>query len=109
MSGARTTYSGGLAHRRRQRAMLLRFAQGSRCPEGFGYLTALARTDLCGDFEYVHRNKIEKWFQTLKMWVKRFHNTWTGSAALAALPSSITIISSDQIRRSTIACPSKRC
>ena len=30
--------------------------------EGYGYLTALARTDLRGDLEYVHRNKIEKWF-----------------------------------------------
>ena len=52
--------------------------------DGFGYLTALARTDLRGDLEYVHRNKIEEWFQTLKMRVKRFHTTWTGSAASAA-------------------------
>ena len=29
--------------------------------DGFGYLTALARTDLRGDLEYVHRNTIEKW------------------------------------------------
>ena len=47
-------------------------------------MTALARTDLRGDLDYVCRNKIEKWFQTLKMRVKRFHNTWTGSAASAA-------------------------
>ena len=52
--------------------------------DGFGYLTALARTDLSGDLDYIHRNKIEKWFQTLKMRVERFHNTWTGSAASAA-------------------------
>lgn len=45
MSGARTTYCGGLAHRRQQRAMLLRFAQGSRCPEGFGYLTEEGTVD----------------------------------------------------------------
>ena len=66
--------------------------------DGYGYLTALARTDLRGDLEYVHRNKIEKWFQTLKMRVIRFHNTWTGSAAsaaLAALPSAIIITGSD--------------
>ena len=52
--------------------------------DGFGYLTALARTDLSGGLDYIHRNKIEKWFQTLKMRVERFHNTWTGSAASAA-------------------------
>ena len=46
-------------------------------------MTALARTDLRGDLEYVHRNMIEKWFHTLKMRVKRCHNTWTGSAASA--------------------------
>ena len=44
----------------------------------------LARTDLRGELEYIHRNKIEKWFQTLKMRVTRFHNTWTASAASAA-------------------------
>lgn len=44
--------------------------------DGYGYLTALARCNLRGDLEYADRNKIEKWFQTLKMRVERFHNTW---------------------------------
>ena len=52
--------------------------------DGFGYLTALARTNLSGQLEYTERDKIEKWFQTLKMRVKRFHNTWNGGLASAA-------------------------
>ena len=52
--------------------------------DGMGYLTALARVGLRGDLDYVDRNLIEKWFQTLKMRVNRFHNTWNGSAASAA-------------------------
>ena len=52
--------------------------------DGFGYLTALARTDLSGQLEYTERDKIEKWFQTLKMRVERFHNTWNGGLASAA-------------------------
>jgi transposase-like protein len=51
--------------------------------DGMGYLTALARTDLGVHLDYVMRNLIEKWFQTLKMRVKRFHNSWNGSAASA--------------------------
>ena len=43
--------------------------------DDFGYLTALSRTDLSGQLEYTDRDKIEKWFQTLKMRVERFHNT----------------------------------
>ena len=41
--------------------------------DGFGYLIALSWTDLSGQLEYTERDK--KWFQTLKMRVKRFHNT----------------------------------
>ncbi len=52
--------------------------------DGFGSLTALARTDLSGQLEYTERDKIEKWFQTLKMRVERFHNTWNGGLASAA-------------------------
>ena len=51
--------------------------------DGFGYLTALSRTDLSGQLEYTDRDKIEKWFQTLKMRVNRFHNTWNGGLASA--------------------------
>ena len=51
--------------------------------DGFGYLTALSRTDLSGQLEYTDRDKIEKWFQTLKMRVERFHNTWNGGLASA--------------------------
>ena len=52
--------------------------------DGYGYLTALARCNLRGDLEYADRNEIEKWFQTLKMRVKRFHSTWTGWPASAS-------------------------
>ncbi len=52
--------------------------------DGMGYLTALARTDLGGHLDYVTRNLIEKWFQTLKMRVERFHSTWMGGRASAA-------------------------
>lgn len=38
MSGTSTTYPGSWEHRREQRAQLLRFAQGSRRRDGFGYL-----------------------------------------------------------------------
>lgn len=47
-------------------------------------LTALAQTDLGGHLDYVTRNLIEKWSQTLKMRVERFHNTLMGSRASAA-------------------------
>ena len=52
--------------------------------DGFDYLTALSRTDLSGQLEYTERNKIEKWFQTLKMRVESFHNTWNGGFASVA-------------------------
>jgi putative transposase len=51
--------------------------------DGMGYLTALAQTDLGGHLDYVMRNLIEKWFQTLTMRVDRFHNTWMGRRASA--------------------------
>ena len=47
--------------------------------DGYGYQTALARLALSGRLDYVERNLIEKWFQTLKMRVDRFHNSWVGS------------------------------
>lgn len=40
--------------------------------------------NLSGDLEYADYNTIEKWFQTLIMRVKRFHNTWTSGPASAA-------------------------
>ncbi len=46
---------------------------------GFGYQTALARLDLSGRRDYTDRNLIEKWFQTLKMRIDCFHNSWLGS------------------------------
>ncbi len=47
--------------------------------DGYEYLTALSRLGLSGQLDYVERNLIEKWFQTLKMCVDRFHNSWVGS------------------------------
>ena len=52
--------------------------------DGMGYLAALTQTDLGGHLNYVTRNLIEKWFQTLTMRVDRFHNTWMGGGASAA-------------------------
>ena len=46
--------------------------------DGMGYLTALARCDLRSNMDYVERNLIEKWFQTLAMQINRFHQTWMG-------------------------------
>ena len=60
--------------------------------DGMGYLTALDRVGLSGDLDYVDRNLIEKWFQTLKMQVNRFHNTWNGSAASAQRSSNRAIM-----------------
>ena len=40
---------------------------------------ALARSNLSGQPEYTDRNTIEKWFQTLKMRINRFHNFWNGA------------------------------
>ena len=47
--------------------------------DGYGYLTALARIGLSGQLDYVDRNQIEKWFQTLKTRIDRFHHSWVGS------------------------------
>jgi putative transposase len=49
----------------------------------FGYRTALARLGLDGRVDYTDRNRIEKWFQTLKMRVDRFHDSWVGSRSSA--------------------------
>ena len=51
--------------------------------DGMGYLTALAQNNLGGHLDYVTRNLIEKWFQTLTMRVERFHITWMGGRASA--------------------------
>jgi putative transposase len=48
-----------------------------------GYLTALARLDLCGGLDYSERNLVEKWFQTVTMRIDRFHSFWRGSPASA--------------------------
>ena len=77
--------------------------------DGTGYLTALARLGLSGDLDYVDRNLIEKWFQTLKMRANHFYNTWNGSAALAALPAPSTTISTDRTKRSMVERQSRRC
>ena len=52
--------------------------------DGMGYPTALARCELSGHLDYVMRNLIEKWFQTLSMRIDRFHQTWMGGRASAA-------------------------
>lgn len=51
---------------------------------GMGYLTTLVRCDLSGHLDYVERNLIEKWFQTLAMRIDRFHQTWMGRQTSAA-------------------------
>ncbi|GAA0682069.1 IS6 family transposase [Natronoarchaeum mannanilyticum] len=51
--------------------------------DDYGYLTALARLDLSGRLDYSFRNHIEKWFQTLRMRIDRFHASWVGSRASA--------------------------
>lgn len=48
-----------------------------------GYRTALSRLGLNGRVDYTNRNRIEKWFYTLKMRIDRFHNSWVGSRASA--------------------------
>ena len=47
--------------------------------DGGGYLTSICRLGLSGRLEYVDRSHIEKWFQTLKIRVDRFRNSWVGS------------------------------
>jgi putative transposase len=39
-----------------------------------GYRTALSRSGLNGQVDYVDRNHIENWFHTLKMRIDRFHS-----------------------------------
>ncbi len=51
--------------------------------DGFGYQTALARLGLSSRRDYTDRNLIEKWFQTLKMRIDRFHNSWVGNRSSA--------------------------
>ncbi|GGL52447.1 IS6 family transposase [Halocalculus aciditolerans] len=45
----------------------------------FGYQTALARLGLNARVDGTDRNLIEKRFDTLKMRIDRFHNSWVGS------------------------------
>jgi putative transposase len=47
--------------------------------DAFGYRTAFYRLGINGRVDYTDRNLIEKWFQTFKMRVDRFHNSWVGS------------------------------
>jgi hypothetical protein len=54
-----------------------------------GYLTVLAWCDLRGHLDYVERNVIEKWFQTLAMRIDRFHQTWMGGSASARVVSAM--------------------
>jgi transposase-like protein len=49
--------------------------------DGMGYLSALARHCLSGQFDYNDRNHIERWFQTVPMRIDRFHSCWRGSQA----------------------------
>ena len=51
--------------------------------DGMGYLTALARTDLSGEFRYTDSNIVEKLSQTYTMRIERFHETWNGSQTSA--------------------------
>ena len=48
-----------------------------------GYLTALVRHELSGQLNYITRNHIEKWFQTVAMRINRFHSFWRGSHSSA--------------------------
>ncbi|WP_143420475.1 integrase core domain-containing protein, partial [Halorubrum vacuolatum] len=41
------------------------------------------RLGLSGRRDYTDRNLIEKWFQTLKMRIDRFHSSWVGSRSSA--------------------------
>jgi len=47
--------------------------------DAFGYRTAFFRLGINGRVDYTDRNLIEKWFQTFKMRVDRFHHSWVGS------------------------------
>jgi transposase-like protein len=52
--------------------------------DGYRYLTALFRVGLSGHLDYVDRNLIETWFQTLKMRIDRFRHSWVGSRPAVA-------------------------
>ena len=76
--------------------------------DGFGYLTALARTDLSGALNYVRRNKIEKWFQTLKMWVRSLSqhlDRQQPALRAGSLPSPTIILDFAPILRPHRVCP----
>ena len=51
--------------------------------DGYGNLTSISRLGLSGQLDYVDRNRIEKWFHTLKMRVDHFYNSRMGSRASA--------------------------
>jgi len=69
----------------------------------FGYRTALSRLGLNGRVDYTDRNLVEKWFQTLKMRIDRFHNSWVGSRASARewFEQFVHYNNSDRINHST--------
>lgn len=70
----------------------------------FGYWTSLSRLGLNGRTGYTDGYLIEKWSQTLKMRIDRFHNSWVGSdqAYTNSLKNScITTTARDRINRST--------
>ena len=52
--------------------------------DGYGYLTALFRVGFSDHLDYIDRNLIEKWFQTLKMRTDRFDHSWVGSRPATA-------------------------
>ncbi len=57
--------------------------------DGYGYLTALSRLGLSGQIEYGDRNRIEKWFYTLKMHVDSFYNSHVRSGLIRTFCRSI--------------------
>ncbi len=48
-----------------------------------GYLTALVRYELIGQFNYSDRNHVEKWSQSISIRIDRLHSFWRGSPASA--------------------------
>ena len=49
--------------------------------DSYGYRTAFARLGVGGRVDYTDRNRIEKWFHTLKQRIDRFHHSWGGQSA----------------------------
>ncbi len=47
--------------------------------DGYGYRTVLSQLGSGGWLDYELRNRIEKWFHTLKHRTDRFHMSWVGS------------------------------